>query len=101
MDFFYEIICMMQIGPIIYLGALSVLSSLEYDCTPPRNINDFKISADMQQLPALQPTRSFTDTSFLCCSLETAKPLTKLCAMPNGLQYGPNPPDILRYEEEI
>ncbi|KAF2715072.1 hypothetical protein K504DRAFT_445979 [Pleomassaria siparia CBS 279.74] len=82
-------------------GASSVLSSLEYDCAPPRNINDSELSADMQQLPASQPTRVFTDTSFLHCSLETAKLRTKLCAITNGLQYGPELPDIMRFEEEI
>jgi hypothetical protein len=86
---------------IIHTGTSSVLTGLEYDCAPPRNINDSELHPDMQQLPRSQPNTEFTDTSFLHLSLKSTTLRTKLCALGNSLHSAPNFQDVLQLEVEI
>lgn len=82
-------------------GTPSVLSGLEYDCSPPQNIHDSDLLVDMDQLPSAQPISTFTDTSFLHFSMQTAPLRTTLCAMTNRLHSGPDSQEVSGYEAKI
>lgn len=82
-------------------GTPSVLSSFEYDCAAPRNINDTELLVNAQQLPTSKDLSEFTDTSFLHFSMHTAPLRIKLCAATNRLHSSLKFEEILAYEREL
>jgi hypothetical protein len=66
-------------------GIPSILSGMEYDCRPPRNVHDSELHAEMKQLPQSHPLSIFTDTAFLHCSMLSIPLRIKLCAQVNSL----------------
>ena len=63
-----------------------MLSSLESDCAPPRNVNDADINVLVKELPASQPSTVFTDSSFLFVSARSVAIRKTTCALANSLQ---------------
>lgn len=82
-------------------GTPSVLSSLEYDCTSPHNLNDTDIYVGMEELPQSLPISTFTDTSFLHSSMQTTDLRTRLCALTNSLKSSMSFQDTLRYTDTV
>jgi hypothetical protein len=78
-----------------------MLSGLEYDCAPPRNIMDFELFADMKELPPSQPTSILSDTSFLHCSSQSISLRVRLCAIANSLRSSATFQDILQDEQSV
>ncbi|KAF2474124.1 uncharacterized protein BDR25DRAFT_280869 [Lindgomyces ingoldianus] len=91
----------LEIQASIDRGTPSILSSLDYDCTPPTNINDSDIHKDIVQIPESLPMAVFTDTSFLHCLTQTAALRIKLCKLTNSLRCSLDFPDILQYEQAV
>ncbi|CAO2649466.1 Nn.00g068510.m01.CDS01 [Neocucurbitaria sp. VM-36] len=79
----------------------SVMSSLNYDCAPPRNINDINLSLDLKELPNSQQISTYTDASFLHYSMKTIELRTRLCAIVNSLKTSLSFPETLRYTDDI
>jgi hypothetical protein len=86
---------------LISLGTPSMLSSLDYDCAPPRNIMDFDMYADMNSLPESQPLSILSDASFLHCASQSISLRVRLCAMTNSLRPSATFHDILQDEENV
>ncbi|KAJ4353791.1 uncharacterized protein N0V89_005521 [Didymosphaeria variabile] len=82
-------------------GISSTLSSLQYDCAAPRNINDLDLQPDMKDLIDPQPCHNFTDTSYLHCSVRSLRLRAKLCAIANSLHSPPSFADTLQFEQDI
>ncbi|KAF2680180.1 hypothetical protein K458DRAFT_445398 [Lentithecium fluviatile CBS 122367] len=82
-------------------GTPSVLSSLEYDCTPPRNIMDFELHAGMKHLPESQPNSLFSDTSYLHCASQSVSLRIRLCATANSLRTAATFQEVLRDEQDV
>ncbi|KAF2652358.1 hypothetical protein K491DRAFT_51549 [Lophiostoma macrostomum CBS 122681] len=82
-------------------GTASILSSLESDCAPPRNINDSELSLTLQQLPLSKDVSEFTDTTFLHILMLTAPLRIRVCSLSNRLRSTLAFTDVLRYESEI
>lgn len=74
---------------------------MEYDCAPPRNINDSELELTMQELPPSQPLSVFTDTSFLHILMRSADLRIVLCAKTNSIRSALNFQEILKYEREV
>ncbi|KAF2868316.1 hypothetical protein BDV95DRAFT_500925 [Massariosphaeria phaeospora] len=74
---------------------------LDYDCTPPRNINDCDIEPVTRTLPASEPTSTFTDTSFLHCSMQTVFLRIRLCSLANSLRATQDVQQTLRHERDV
>jgi hypothetical protein len=82
-------------------GTTSMLSNLDYDCMPPRNINDLEMHPDVNELPQSHFVAHFTDTTFLHMSMQTFELRARLCSMTNSLKGGLEFKDILRYEDAL
>ncbi|KAF1851013.1 uncharacterized protein K460DRAFT_270862 [Cucurbitaria berberidis CBS 394.84] len=82
-------------------GLPSVISSLEYDCTSPRNINDADLPVDLTELPNSHPITTFTDTSYLHLSMRTIDRRTRFCSLVNSFKASLSFQDILRHTEDI
>jgi hypothetical protein len=80
------------------LGIPSILSSLEYDCAPPRNVMDLGLYPDMRCLPESQSNSLFSDVSYLHCSLQSISLRVRLCAVANSLRSSGTFQDLLRDE---
>jgi hypothetical protein len=78
-----------------------MLSNLDYDCAPPRNINDLELHAEMEELPQSRQVTVFTDTSFLHLSMQSFQLRTKLCSLMNSLRGTPDFSDILQHDSQI
>lgn len=83
------------------VGTPSILSSLEYDCAPPRNIMDFEIYVEMEQLPESQPTALFSDVTFLYCASQSISLRVRLCAVANSLRNSATFQDTLQDEQSV
>lgn len=82
-------------------GISSMLSNLQYDCAAPRNINDSDLHPDMKYLVDSHPHHTFTDTSYLHCSVRSLSLRARLCATANSLQSPPSLSSTLHSEQEI
>ncbi|KAF1953148.1 hypothetical protein CC80DRAFT_150507 [Byssothecium circinans] len=79
----------LEIQAAVDKGISSLLTNSEYDCNPPRNINDADLSPETKHLPPSQPPSTFTDTSYLHHSAHSLSLRTKLCAQANTLHPHP------------
>jgi hypothetical protein len=66
------------------LGASSMLSGLDHDCAPPRNINDADLHVDMLELPRSHGITTFTDTTYLHLSMQTIELRIRICSVVNS-----------------
>jgi hypothetical protein len=78
-----------------------MLSNHDYDCTPPRNINDLELHLDINELPQSHVATHFTDTSFLHISMQTFELRARLCSMTNSLRGGPEFEATLQHEDAL
>jgi hypothetical protein len=58
---------------------------LEYDCAPPRNINDSELTLDVLELPRSRGVTTYTDTSYLHVAAQTIQLRIRVCASVNSL----------------
>ncbi|KAF2446224.1 hypothetical protein P171DRAFT_453691 [Karstenula rhodostoma CBS 690.94] len=82
-------------------GTPSTLSSLQYDCAAPRNIQDFDIHPDTTSLPDSHPWHTFTDTSYLHISVRSLPLRATLCAIHNSLHARPSATATFQSEQDI
>jgi hypothetical protein len=68
------------------IGFPSSLSGLEYDCTPPRNINDVELHVDLTDLPRSHGVTTYTDTAYLSLAMQTVGLRIKMCSLINNLK---------------
>jgi hypothetical protein len=66
------------------LGTSSMLSGLDYDCAPPRNINDADLHADVLELPRSHGITTFTDTAYLHLAMQTIELRIRMCSLINS-----------------
>jgi hypothetical protein len=83
------------------LGTPSMLSSLSYDCAPPRNINDIELHTTIEELPPSRSITTYTDTSFLCVAMQTMELRAKMCHKVNNLKESSDMYDALDDEDAI
>ncbi|KAL1608198.1 hypothetical protein SLS60_003137 [Paraconiothyrium brasiliense] len=74
---------------------------LQYDCAAPRNINDLDLQRDMKDLIDPLPCGTFTNVSYLVCSLRSLPLRAKLCATANSFHSPPSFADTLQFEQDI
>ncbi|KAF2181687.1 hypothetical protein K469DRAFT_670795 [Zopfia rhizophila CBS 207.26] len=91
----------LEIQASIDRGTTSSLSCLDYDCAPPRNINDANLNPDITSLPPSSPINTYTETSFLHISTQTAGLRSKLCSLTNNIHCTLEYQDVIRYDQEI
>lgn len=82
-------------------GTSSSLYSLDYDCTPPRNINDVDLQPGDNLLSVSQSSNIYTDTSFLHLAAQTLPLRVKLCTVTNQISNQLNFHEILDHGQEI
>ena len=90
-----------EIQASIDRGTSSSLSSLEYDCAPPQNIDDSYLQPDNHSLPPSQPLSTYTDTSFLHLAMQSLPLRVTLCTLSNQIKNRLDFQEILHYEHEI
>jgi hypothetical protein len=78
-----------------------MLSNSDYDCSPPRNIDDIELQPGMKSLPRSRKVTSYTDTAFLHASMQTFKLRTNICSKANSLKDTLEFHDILSFEDSI
>ncbi len=78
-----------------------MLSSLDYDCAAPQNINDADLTVDLQKLPQSAPLSTFTDSSFLHISTSTFGLRVKICALTNSLKPSLSFEDMFPYVKAV
>jgi hypothetical protein len=78
-----------------------MISNLESDCAPPRNVNDAEINVLMKKLPSSQPITVFTDSSFLFVSARSISIRKNICALANSLQSRLSFQDTLAHVEAL
>jgi hypothetical protein len=78
-----------------------MLSSLESNCAPPRNVNDADIHIDTKELPPSQSTDVFMDSSFLLVSARSLGIRKKMCALATNLQSSLGVQDTLSHVEAL
>lgn len=83
------------------LGTSSVLSGLEYDSAPPRNIDDIALHAELQELPEDQPLDQFTNSSYSHVSSQTVDFRVRLCGIVNQIKASTSFQDACKYSETI
>ncbi|KAH7386989.1 hypothetical protein DE146DRAFT_748074 [Phaeosphaeria sp. MPI-PUGE-AT-0046c] len=82
-------------------GTSSILSSLDYDCAPPRNINDCELTSDVLELPRSRGITTYTDTSYLHVAAKSIQLRIKVCSSVNTLGKTPNFPDGFEVEDSL
>ncbi|CAI6333785.1 unnamed protein product [Periconia digitata] len=73
-------------------GVPSVISDANYDCDPPRNIDDSDLLPATEHLPLSQPPSNYTSTSFLYHASKSLFLRRQLCTQLNSLH--PHSPTI-------
>lgn len=86
---------------LTWLGTSSVLSSHDYDCAPPRNIDDIELFAGMTVLPKSRPATVFTDTSFLHHAMKSIDLRADLCSVANSLKGSPSIQALLEHDNLV
>ena len=85
-----------------YIGTSSMLCGLlNYDCAPPRNINDTELYPTLGELPQDRSITTYTDTSYLCLAMQTLELRIEICSKVNNFKESPDRYDALEYEETI
>lgn len=78
-----------------------MLSNFDYDCMPPRNINDLELHVDVNDLPQSHMSMHFTNTSFLHVSMQSFELRVRMCSLTNSLKGGPGFEAILQHESAL
>jgi hypothetical protein len=63
-----------------------VLSSLDWDCAPPRNIEDDELNIDLLELPRSHGVTTYTDTAYLYVAKQTMELRIAMCSKVNSLK---------------
>jgi hypothetical protein len=61
-----------------------MLSGLDYDCAPPRNIDDVELHVDTLELPRSHSITTFTDTAYLHLAMQTVELRIRMCSLVNS-----------------
>jgi hypothetical protein len=82
-------------------GFPSTLSSFDYDCAPPRNIDDVELHVDLLDLPRSHGITTYTDTAYLNFAMQTVELRVKMCSLINNLREPSALYDTFSHEDAL
>jgi hypothetical protein len=78
-----------------------VLGSFDFDCAPPRNIDDEELNIGMLELPRSHGLTTYTDTAYLHVAKQTLELRICMCSKLNALKDDSNLQDTLEHEDAL